>query len=60
MCGKAEEDPSRQMDLAYKTRAGPLSRRRRNAKLALEYLRSHDLAGFAHVLLNLNEFAYLR
>ena len=29
-------------------------------EIALEYLQTHDLAGFAHVLLNLNEFAYLR
>jgi hypothetical protein len=29
-------------------------------RLALEYLATHALAGFAHVLLNLNEFLYIR
>jgi hypothetical protein len=29
-------------------------------RLALEFLREHALADFAHVLLNLNEFVYLR
>ena len=41
-------------------RRGPLARRRKSASSALEYLQTHDLAGFAHVLLNLNEFVYLR
>ena len=29
-------------------------------ELSAEYLQTHDLAGFTHVLLNLNEFVYLR
>lgn len=49
----------RQVDLAYRL---ALSRPpdAREKELAIEYLRSHTLAGFAHVLLNLNEFLYLR
>jgi len=56
---EAEADPAKQVDLTYKLALGrlPASQER---EVALEYLRSHDLAGFAHVVLNLNEFAYLR
>jgi len=52
-------DKPGQVELAYKLAVGrPPDARER--ELGLEYLRNHDLAGFAHVLLNLNEFAYLR
>jgi hypothetical protein len=56
---EAEPEPGKQIDLAYKLALGraPDARERQTAA---EYLRGHDLSGFVHVLLNLNEFLYLR
>jgi hypothetical protein len=53
------ENAERQVELAYRM---ALSRAPSTAErdLALEYLRRNSLTGFAHVLLNLNEFVYLR
>jgi hypothetical protein len=48
-----------QLDLAYRlalARAPSVDERR----VGLEFLETHTLADFAHVLLNLNEFIYLR
>src|SRR5215471_10576093 len=55
----APEDSARQIDLAYRI---ALSRppREDEAALAAEFLRKRTLADFAHVLLNLNEFLYVR
>jgi hypothetical protein len=55
----APDDPARQVDLAYRI---ALSRSPEPAErdLALDFIRQHDLAGLAHVLLNLNEFLYVR
>jgi hypothetical protein len=52
-------DTGRQVELAYKLALGraPNDDER---KLALDYMSRHGLSGFAHVLLNLNEFVYLR
>ena len=48
-----------QIELAYSLALGraPDTHER---ELAHEYLQTHSLAGFTHVLLNLNEFVYLR
>ncbi len=56
---EAALDPSAQIDTAYRLALGrpPQAEERR---LAAEYLKSGTLEGFAHVLLNLNEFVYLR
>ena len=52
-------DVGRQIELAYLLALGrnPETHER---DLAREYLKTHNLAGFTHVLLNLNEFVYLR
>ncbi len=49
----------RQIDLAYRLALGrpPASE---ELALNLEFLRTHSLVDFAHVLLNLNEFVYVR
>ena len=52
-------DKPGQVELAYKLVVGR-SPDQNERDTALEYLQTHDLAGLAHVLLNLNEFAYLR
>jgi hypothetical protein len=52
-------DKPGQVELAYKLAVGR-SPAQKERDTALEYLQTHDLAGLAHVLLNLNEFAYLR
>lgn len=55
----APRDVTRQVDLAYQialNRAPGAEERR----LASEFLQSHKLADFTHVLLNLNEFIYMR
>ena len=53
------DDVGRQIELAYRLALGraPDAHER---ELAHEYLQTHNLAGFTHVLLNLNEFVYLR
>jgi hypothetical protein len=52
-------DRSKQVDLAYRIAVGrPPNGTERSA--ALQYLDKHKLSGFTHVLLNLNEFVYLR
>ncbi|HET8548258.1 MAG TPA: PSD1 and planctomycete cytochrome C domain-containing protein [Bryobacteraceae bacterium] len=52
-------DAERQVDLAYAIALGrPPNENER--KLALEFIARHDLTGLAHVLMNLNEFVYLR
>jgi hypothetical protein len=52
-------DAGRQIDLAYRL---ALSRPpdEEERKLAQNYVQSQGFPGFTHVLLNLNEFAYLR
>lgn len=52
-------DAEKQIDLAYRIAVSrpPTAQER---EIAREYLKTHSLAGFAHVLLNLNEFVYLR
>jgi hypothetical protein len=52
-------DEEKQIELAYRLSVSRApDARERNA--AREYLKSHSLAGLAHVVLNLNEFVYLR
>jgi hypothetical protein len=55
----APNDPQKQIDLAYQL---ALNRPPDAAelKLALDFLAQHKVAGFAHVMFNLNEFLYLR
>jgi len=56
---ETEPDPHKQVELAYNLALG----RKPDPKeqqIAGDYLQSHSLAGFVHVLLNLNEFLYLR
>jgi hypothetical protein len=53
------KDVSRQIELAYLLALGR-SPDPRERELAREYLQARSLAGFAHVLLNLTEFVYLR
>jgi hypothetical protein len=55
----APGDSARQVDLAYRI---ALSRppRQDEAALAADFLRRRTLADFTHVLLNLNEFLYVR
>ncbi|MEO8369630.1 MAG: PSD1 and planctomycete cytochrome C domain-containing protein [Candidatus Solibacter sp.] len=55
----ARGDAGKQVDLAYRI---ALSRppREEERKLGLEFLRTRSLADFTHVLLNLNEFLYVR
>jgi hypothetical protein len=52
-------DPARQIDLAYRI---ALSRppSAEEAALGTEFLRKRGLADFTHVILNLNEFVYVR
>jgi hypothetical protein len=52
-------DHGAQVDLAYRI---ALSRSPNDEEraLALDYVSKRSLAGFTHVLLNLNEFLYLR
>jgi len=52
-------DPGQQIDAAYRIALGraPDARER---DLAHSFLKNGNLTGFAHVLLNLNEFVYLR
>jgi hypothetical protein len=52
-------DTDRQIDLTYRIAISrpPTPEER---EIARDYLKSHSLAGFAHVVLNLNEFVYLR
>jgi hypothetical protein len=53
-------DPAGQIDLAYRL-AVSRSPTEREREIARGYLANgHDLEGLAHVLLNTNEFAYLR
>ena len=55
----APADAQKQVELAYRL---ALSRppEAEERKLALDFLARHKLADFAHVLLNLNEFLYVR
>ena len=55
----APGDPQKQVELGYRLAVSrpPDSEER---KLALDFLAAHKLADFAHVLLNLNEFLYVR
>jgi hypothetical protein len=55
----APGDSARQVDLAYRI---ALSRapREDEARLAADFLGKRSLADFTHVLLNLNEFLYVR
>ncbi len=55
----APGDRGRQVDLAYRLALGR-SPDARETKLAFEYLDTHNLDGLAHVLMNTNEFVYLR
>jgi len=55
----AGDDPAKQADLAYRI---ALSRppRAEEAALAADFLKKRSLADFTHVILNLNEFLYVR
>jgi hypothetical protein len=55
----APDDPARQIDMAYRL---ALSRppREDEVRLAADFLRKRTLADFTNVLLNLNEFIYVR
>jgi hypothetical protein len=55
----APGDVAKQVDLAYRI---ALTRppTEEEAKLAGEFLRRRSLADFTHVLINLNEFVYVR
>jgi hypothetical protein len=53
------QDTRRQIELAYRLALGRAPNEEER-KLAVEYMSKHGLNGFAHVLLNLNEFVYLR
>jgi len=55
----APDDPAKQVDLAYRI---ALSRppRANEAQLAADFLRRQSLVDFTHVLLNVNEFLYVR
>jgi Protein of unknown function (DUF1553) len=55
----APGDPARQIDLAYRI-ALSRSPREEEARLAADFLSKRGLADFTHVLLNLNEFLYVR
>ena len=52
-------DVAKQIDLAYRLAVGrpPLPT---ELQLNLDFVKTHDLTDFAHVLLNLNEFVYMR
>ncbi|MBM3774736.1 MAG: DUF1553 domain-containing protein [Acidobacteria bacterium] len=55
----APANPARQVEAAYQIALSrPPSKVER--RLGLEFLQQHQLADFAHVLLNLNEFLYIR
>jgi hypothetical protein len=53
------DDVGRQIELAYLLAVGRVPDAREQ-ELAREYVQARGLAGFTHVLLNLNEFVYLR
>ena len=55
----APEDPAKQIDLAYRI-ALSRSPREDEAALARDFLQKRSLSDFTHVLLNLNEFLYVR
>ena len=52
-------EPGTQVDTAYRIALGRLPHPDER-RLAAEYLKNGTLEGFAHVLLNLNEFVYIR
>jgi hypothetical protein len=56
---EGEPNADRQVSLAYRLALSrePTAQER---TVALDYIAKHGLTGFAHVLLNLNEFVYLR
>jgi hypothetical protein len=55
----APNDPAKQIDLAYRIAlTRPPNEREMTA--AMEFLKKRALADFTHVLLNLNEFLYVR
>ena len=61
MCRKPSSDKPGQVELAYKLAVGRPSGCAASAtSRSIVSAQAHDLAGFAHVLLNLNAFAYLR
>jgi hypothetical protein len=55
----APNDPSKQIDLAYRI---ALTRPpdEKEAAMAADFLKKQTLVDFTHVLLNLNEFLYVR
>jgi Protein of unknown function (DUF1553)/Protein of unknown function (DUF1549)/Planctomycete cytochrome C len=55
----APDDPAKQIDLAYRI---ALTRppREKEMAAAMDFLKKRSLADFTHVLLNLNEFLYVR
>jgi hypothetical protein len=53
------DDVGRQIELAYLLAVGRVPDAQEQ-ELAREYVQARGLAGFTHVLLNLNEFVYLR
>ncbi len=56
---ETQPDPTKQIETAYKIalNRAPDAKER---QIGEDYLREHNLAGLVHVLLNLNEFLYLR
>jgi hypothetical protein len=52
-------DSIRQIDFAYRIALGRPPRPE-EVESASSYLKQHTLSGLTHVLLNLNEFVYLR
>jgi hypothetical protein len=55
----AGHDKNAMLDLAYETALGRLPRDEER-RLGVEFLRKNSVEDLAHVLLNLNEFLYLR
>ena len=55
----APDDSAKQVDLAYRI-ALSRSPHQDEARLAADFLRKRSLADLTHVLLNLNEFLYVR
>jgi hypothetical protein len=56
---EAETEPAKQIDLAYELALGR-SPVEAELRTNVEFLKTNKLVDFTHVLLNLNEFLYLR
>ena len=55
----APDDPAKQVDLAYRV-ALTRSPGEEELRIGTEFLKQHSLVDFTHVILNLNEFLYVR